>query len=42
MKVTDLNGYEIEVTDLKVQKTGIVYHPQRIKVSHPQRVKVNH
>ena len=34
----------------KMQKTGIVYHPQRIKVSivrrvkvnHPQRTKVNH
>ena len=26
----------------KVQKTGIVYHPQRIKVSIVRRVKVNH
>ncbi len=25
-----------------VQKTVIVYHPGRIKVSHPRRVKVNH
>jgi hypothetical protein len=25
-----------------VQKTGIVYHPQRIKVSIVRRVKVNH
>jgi hypothetical protein len=27
---------------VRVQKTGIVYHPQRIKVSIAQRVKVNH
>ena len=28
--------------DDKLQKTGIVYHPQRIKVSIVRRVKVNH
>lgn len=26
----------------RLQKTGIVYHPQRIKVSIVRRVKVNH
>jgi hypothetical protein len=27
---------------MKLQKTGIVYHPQRINVSIARRVKVNH
>lgn len=30
------------VTLSKLQKTGIVYHPQRIKLSIVRRVKVNH
>lgn len=25
----------------KVQKTGIVYHLRRVKVSHPRRTKVS-
>ena len=31
-----------EFVEVIVQKSAIVYHSRRIKVSHPCRVKVNH
>jgi len=37
---TAYNEYAIKA--FKLQKTDIVYHPQRIKVSIVRRVKVNH
>ena len=35
-------GLAIQKALATVQKTVIVYHPGRVKVSHPGRIKVNH